>query len=90
MLGFESECGDGVVCVAECACCALYHARSERWVCVCAELTIVAPQIIVWSLYPVVWLFGVGVGAFGVSAESICFAVSWTLPLSLHLSYMYI
>mmetsp|Transcript_14256 Transcript_14256/g.28172 ORF Transcript_14256/g.28172 Transcript_14256/m.28172 type:complete len:256 (-) Transcript_14256:106-873(-) len=31
--------------------------------------------IVVWSLYPVVWMLGTGVGAFGISAESICYAV---------------
>jgi len=31
--------------------------------------------IVAWSLYPFVWLLGVGVGAFGVSAESISYAI---------------
>mmetsp|Transcript_34399 Transcript_34399/g.70948 ORF Transcript_34399/g.70948 Transcript_34399/m.70948 type:complete len:255 (+) Transcript_34399:136-900(+) len=31
--------------------------------------------IVVWSLYPFVWLLSVGVGAFGVSAESISYAI---------------
>jgi len=31
--------------------------------------------IIVWSLYPIVWVFAVGTGGLGVSAESITYAV---------------
>mmetsp|Transcript_16831 Transcript_16831/g.26088 ORF Transcript_16831/g.26088 Transcript_16831/m.26088 type:complete len:255 (-) Transcript_16831:227-991(-) len=31
--------------------------------------------IVVWSLYPFIWLLGVGVGTFGVSLESICYAL---------------
>jgi len=31
--------------------------------------------IIVWSLYPIVWMFSVGTGGLGVSAESIVYAI---------------
>jgi len=31
--------------------------------------------IIVWSLYPIVWMFSVGTGGLGVSAESIIYAI---------------
>lgn len=31
--------------------------------------------IIVWSLYPIVWMFSVGTGGLGVSAESIVYSV---------------
>jgi len=31
--------------------------------------------IIVWSIYPIVWIFSVGTGGLGVSAESIIYAI---------------
>ena len=31
--------------------------------------------VLVWGLYPVVWILGVGIGAIGVSLENICYAV---------------
>ena len=37
--------------------------------------------VVVWCNYPIVWVLGTGVGAFGISAESISYAVSH-LPLS--------
>jgi bacteriorhodopsin len=31
--------------------------------------------VVTWSLYPLVWILGVGTGVLGISAESICYAV---------------
>ena len=31
--------------------------------------------VLVWALYPLVWILGVGIGAIGVSLENICYAI---------------
>lgn len=31
--------------------------------------------VLVWAMYPVVWILGVGIGAIGVSLENICYAI---------------
>lgn len=31
--------------------------------------------VLVWAMYPLVWILGVGIGAIGVSLENICYAI---------------